>query len=140
MSSLKTHSFTGAPYIKFVWPKSRDTMMVIIGILTLFSCFMSVTRIPFDPAKVQVIPLLSMLIITAGFLLYCFHSELKENIKISNKVLTYLHNHRLSVTLEEIADGINYHELNKLAARLEELVGRGYIKEGGEITYALAKK
>jgi len=140
MSSLNTHVFTGVPYIKFVWPKSRDTMMIIIGILILFSCFMSVTRIPFDPAKVTLIPLISMLIMTTGFLLFYFRGELKENIKISNKVLTYLYNHRGSITIEDIADGINYHELNKLAARLEELIGKGYIKEEREITYALAKR
>lgn len=140
MSSLKTHSLSGVPYIKFVWPKSRDTIMVIIGILILFSCFMSVTRVPLDPAKVTLIPLFSMLIMTVGFLLFCFRNELKENIKISNKVLTYLYNHRGSITIKDIAEGINYHELNKLAARLEELVKKGFIKEEGQITYALAKK
>lgn len=140
MSSLTKHGFSGVPYIKFVWPKSRDTIMVIIGILILFSCFMSVTRIPLDPAKVTLIPLFSMLIMTVGFLLFCFRNELKENIKISNKVLAYLYNHRGSITIKDIAEDINYHELNKLAARLEELIKKGYLTEEGKITYELVKK
>lgn len=140
MSSFQNQAIFGRPCVEFVWPKSIDTLMVIICLWILFAIFMSLTGKPVDPAKVQVIPLFSVFIMTAGLLLYFFRSELKKNVEISNKILNYLFNQKVVMTIEEIAQGINYHELNKLAARLEELIGKGYIKEGREITYALAKK